>query len=1142
MKLSLDHGGPPYLRLIAPFEVLPGCRPVEAIQDLWWHSLLGEHWAPAVERIDYAAAPLEMILPRPRGPRQVSRGLAVFAVAAQGLRASPSLLPSTAPLLQVAQAPTYIVEVLADRPPEILRLLADPSSANGRAGPPRRSVLSTSTVKWLCMEWALPPAAAPLELELLWRHLRRVSLPLGTMFGSVALCADRETLLCEMTSAEAALHAWDLSTQLVALSADKLVLHTGAPLDVWRPKLARLMQQDAQATILRQKWRPSRCGGRPWATPAAAPTQLAVARRAKGGRLGQAAPLRHVAEVHACGSPGYDARDVHRQLMAHLGPAAGVQLVESSTGALSALGCWCWPAAADPMASPGRVRLYLQSEAEVQAVHGALHEKTTQVGTDLVALRELRWQWRSFKQFLFKHFFSLLFFYAFAMQILTLISAMGLLMMCRTRSAPGRDCEQRVWEASSGGRSLWLHGMPKHCLPQIPRGFVRRLAGAHDAVRLTETHGVPGAPEAWRGPQVCWGWWSHGAAARAGVGALLQERFANQFPEREWVEIDPGRSAVLRLGGPQGHSDLVVAYFPAGDFNWVTEDADRVALRTGSASGARDRAEERHWRRVALQLFSLHELHQLAMTHRSGSARSRLDQLYCNQDLSEQFDQDLFAAALEWQPELSRHRAVAAGRRVHSASRPVTAAAVQLSLLKDAACHVAEGISRELQTGRPAEATEGKVGLATQPPRAVEGGHAGRISKCIERYPELAKLAGNHPYSPELRQAGRWQAVRSHAVELARERAVEELQRFSDDLPSLDAGEAAVRRGRNWRLISRLAPGRCQSIQAVMDPAGAVRIEPAAIAQALRDHWGEVFKARPLSRSLRRRWLGADRRARGPDGLPFVAWKRLGPLAVDVLFAVHEQLSSPDAEESIQRDCPGYNDSLMVFLPKTPTSESDDGISQFALAGARRSGGGGQGRGGAKAAATLEPLSGLRLNLGKTVRLPLRLGDPDGVRLEVASRAPSWGGLRFARKAKYLGFLVGPARGEQGWDAASAEYLQRARERGRSGGGMFANTIGYSMYAFSTMSFLAQLGAPPLNWGQLESAALQSLYAGPNRSASAAALHCLPLPGFLARLPDLPATALAATHRVRQSEAAAEGGPRAAARTTELRATRLHST
>eukprot|EP00959_Pyramimonas_sp_CCMP1952_P359480 7527413-Pyramimonas_sp.AAC.1 len=38
------------------------------------------------------------------------------------------------------------------------------------------------------------------------------------------------------------------------------------------------------------------------------------------------------------------------------------------------------------------------------------------------------------------------------------------------------------------------------------------------------------------------------------------------------------------------------------------------------------------------------------------------------------------------------------------------------------------------------------------------------------------------------------------------------------------------------------------------------------MAQARRDHWGEVFKARPLSRSLRRRQLGAERRARAARG------------------------------------------------------------------------------------------------------------------------------------------------------------------------------------------------------------------------------------------------------------------------------------
>ena len=106
---------------------------------------------------------------------------------------------------------------------------------------------------------------------------------------------------------------------------------------------------------------------------------------------------------------------------------------------------------------------------------------------------------------------------------------------------------------------------------------------------------------------------------------------------------------------------------------------------------------------------------------------------------------------------------------------------------------------------------------------------------------------------------------------------------------------------------------------------------------------------------------------------------------------------------------------------------------------------------------------------------------------------------------------------------------------------MLANTIGYSAYAFSTMSFLVQLDAPPSNWRQLESAALQSLYVGPGRWAPAAALHGLPLLGFPTRLPDLHSTAMAAKYRVCQWEAAAEGGLHVAARAAGLRSTRLNA-
>ena len=107
---------------------------------------------------------------------------------------------------------------------------------------------------------------------------------------------------------------------------------------------------------------------------------------------------------------------------------------------------------------------------------------------------------------------------------------------------------------------------------------------------------------------------------------------------------------------------------------------------------------------------------------------------------------------------------------------------------------------------------------------------------------------------------------------------------------------------------------------------------------------------------------------------------------------------------------------------------------------------------------------------------------------------------------------------------------------------MWLSTVAYRVYAFSTLTFLAQLDEPPSGWPQLQARALQSLYPGPRGWAPPAALHGLPQLGFPGSLPDLDTVALAAKHRVCHWEAAAEGGLDVAARAERLRQTRLFST
>ena len=120
----------------------------------------------------------------------------------------------------------------------------------------------------------------------------------------------------------------------------------------------------------------------------------------------------------------------------------------------------------------------------------------------------------------------------------------------------------------------------------------------------------------------------------------------------EWVEIQEGEAAVLRLYGKDGNLDIFSTYFPtgsqacngeslkqkreqlrerladyvqghsdvlsilAGGFNWVTDKEDRWTVRTSEWSGSKDSSEQTHWRKQLEDKCKLNELWQPHATHK----------------------------------------------------------------------------------------------------------------------------------------------------------------------------------------------------------------------------------------------------------------------------------------------------------------------------------------------------------------------------------------------------------------------------------------------------------------------------------------------------------------------------------------------
>ena len=62
-----------------------------------------------------------------------------------------------------------------------------------------------------------------------------------------------------------------------------------------------------------------------------------------------------------------------------------------------------------------------------------------------------------------------------------------------------------------------------------------------------------------------------------------------------------------------------------------------------------------------------------------------------------------------------------------------------------------------------------------------------------------------------------------------------------------------------------------------------------------------------------------------------------------------------------------------------------------------------------------EAISGLRLNRSKSVIVPHADADPDNFARKLSRCANKWGTMQVDKKAKYLGFMMGPGKQESSW-------------------------------------------------------------------------------------------------------------------------------
>jgi len=106
-------------------------------------------------------------------------------------------------------------------------------------------------------------------------------------------------------------------------------------------------------------------------------------------------------------------------------------------------------------------------------------------------------------------------------------------------------------------------------------------------------------------------------------------------------------------------------------------------------------------------------------------------------------------------------------------------------------------------------------------------------------------------------------------------------------------------------------------------------------------------------------------------------------------------------------------------------------------------------------------ISNLHLNINKTLCIPLWPGGVKEVSDIIATHIPNWARLAICDKGTYLGFSVGPGKGDSSWEKPWAKYCTRVDKWAHLGAGMQFGALSYNVFALSTLLYVAHLEKIP---------------------------------------------------------------------------------
>jgi hypothetical protein len=249
------------ITMVIPLEPRPGCHKEAQFMDTWTHELLNNKWAPFIEDVRFSSEPVKIVISGLYAPMHQVKSLCLVTLRSGQGAGRRGMMKTRGTIGTGEDTSILVVDIKEEDEVEFLVMagLVPLNLISDWHGPTRAASTSKDDKRIIYTGNLTGEGAWTARVSLM--QVKEWMGDLGAIIGLHSTFGNKESILIDITSADAAYKVQELVEDAVLVTPRLMLARSAASEAQWQKKVGEIFSDNDNAYVERVRYRPSTGGG-----------------------------------------------------------------------------------------------------------------------------------------------------------------------------------------------------------------------------------------------------------------------------------------------------------------------------------------------------------------------------------------------------------------------------------------------------------------------------------------------------------------------------------------------------------------------------------------------------------------------------------------------------------------------------------------------------------------------------------------------------------------------------------------------------------------------------------------------------------------------------------------------------------------